>query len=193
MVRQFNPVESNIVDKDRLLMKSAFDITLKKTLNNCVKHLFILLALTTNYAIACPDIQGIWKSSKKETMEFTKEWESDSKRLEFYSQIFGLQIIEFKKDHFIIYEIPKKKISIEGKEYDWSSEREVIKYKVVGCNSKQVVIQYKLSDLDWIQTMNFVDENMYWEYTGSVYLPQSHTREFYKRITLPDEKTNGNR
>lgn len=111
-----------------------------------------------------------------------------TKKLKFYEQIFGVQRIEYFEDNFIIHEIPKYKIKIEGKEYDWSGEKEIVPYVSLGCTSNQVVIKYKISGSEWIQTLNFMNDDMHWVYTGSPNMQNYHTREFFKKVKLPKNK-----
>ena len=146
------------------------------------------MLLVSHGSLSCPELKGKWVSSKKETMDYTSKWiKLEEKRLEFYEQIFGVQLVEYLEEKYIIHEIPKYKITIEGKEYDWSGEKEIVPYTFLGCTSKQVAIEYELFGHEWIATFNFIDDDMYWIYTGSPNMENSHTREFFKRVKSPNK------
>lgn len=153
-----------------------------------MKKIALLLFFFSMSSFGCPELEGRWKSSKDKTMEFTQKWVNlEPKRLEFYSQIFGVQQIEYLEGKFIIDEIPRYKITIEGEEYDWGGEKEIVDYELLGCTSNQISIKFNLYNMEWIEVLNFINENMYWIYTGSQNMENGHTREYFERINPPNK------
>ncbi len=150
--------------------------------------ILLIVILFPCLAYACPDFYGEWASSKELTMSFNRRWANIEERaMSLLNQTTGTATVNYLQNELVLSDIPSRKITINGEQFDWNGTNQTVHYEVLGCTEKMVSIKYRLFDNDFIVTLNFQADDIYWVYSGHPELTENaHTREYFERGSSPD-------
>ena len=142
-----------------------------------------LLSIFTVPSYACPSLDGVWKSSLSMSRDFNiSRSKIEERTREFRDQIIGKSSVTYIDSvvNFTYKKIPE--IVIQGKKYPWDSFDITSAYEVLGCTENQLVMKWSAFDTNFITTLNFENDSVYWVYEG---MPNGtgndHTREYFVR------------
>ena len=145
--------------------------------------IIFLLSIFSVQSYACPSLDGVWKSSLSMSRDFniSRSLIEESTR-EFRDQIIGKSSVTYI-DSVVSFTFEKTpEIVIQGKIYPWDLSNITSAYEVLGCTENQMVMKWSAFDTDFITTLNFENDNVYWIYEG---MPNGtgndHTREYFVR------------
>jgi hypothetical protein len=149
-----------------------------------IKQLLIALSLLVPcIGYTCPTLDGTWTSSKEKFVEFNKRWANvESKAWNFMIQTQGIETIEFKASGNMIIDTPEVELVMGKNKIKRPSSKEQTTYKILGCNSNSIVLEYQRNGKTQISHLQFDNDNTYWEYMGKPGRSgNGHIREYYTR------------
>lgn len=144
--------------------------------------LFFLFVLT--FPAQAVSIEGKWRSSGDLTNSYNfKNAVLDEKQREFFSQLIGSMVVEFRDGVSTMY-LPTITVSISGEESEFEGFTEVEGYKVIASDKNTVVLETKDHEgSKLISTYHFVDDDTMWVYVAgqSDIFPEINIREYFVR------------
>ncbi|WP_111264978.1 hypothetical protein [Marilutibacter maris] len=148
--------------------------------------LAILLAGCSSTNTCDRSLEGIWKSDGQATMAFVRErTKLQPKTEDFLQALVGHMTMTFEGGELHL-KMPDIEVPISGQMSPFSGFEERKPYKVLFCSNSTIVwsARQPFGDTDEATTVNFVDPDTFWVYTGSAdpKMPDLHTREYFRRV-----------
>jgi hypothetical protein len=144
----------------------------------------LALVLAASNTHADERLLGKWKSSLPLTREFYLSHAIlTATQKQFVEQIFGDMVVEYR-ENIATSTSPNKKVTINGKTFDWEGGSESAAYEIIYSSPHQIVITRKLPNgAPYVATLNFVDNDTYWIYIGDTpFGSELNIREYFERI-----------
>ncbi len=142
---------------------------------------FIFLLGIFNQAIACPEIEGTWKSSAELSNRFNESYAILTDGIkELNSQIYGNSVMTFKSG-VVTLESLISQVTIDGETHEWDGSYEGT-YEILGCTEGSIVLKLKVENLEYLSLIQFNKENTMWIYNGYLFdTGNGHSREYFVR------------
>jgi hypothetical protein len=141
----------------------------------------IFLLMLCNICSACPNIEGVWKSSASLSNDFNDSYAIITEDASnFYKQLYGYSTLTIKKSSMSL-ESSVSKITINGKIRDWNGNY-TASHEILDCTDNAVSLKITMGEHQRLDIAQFVDEDTIWFYNGFVIdSGNGHTREYFVR------------
>lgn len=135
---------------------------------------------------AGPVFVGEWKSDRELTMQFVRERvRAEEKTYRFSEELYGRMTMSIGEDR-IRYLLPDFDVEVEGKPFRMTGFDETLPYRIIHESEKVIVAvgTEPVTGNETITIYNFIGRDLMWIYTGGAdkALPESHDREYFRRI-----------
>lgn len=145
--------------------------------------LLLLFVFGVPPATAGDRLSGKWRSSLDLSRNFYEQHAIlKPAQREFIEQLFGDLEVEYEAGK-VVTRSTSKKITIDGKEFDFHGATDESPYEVIFESGKKIVIK-TLENGHWVaSTLVFVSNNVYWVYVGEGdYGSDLNIREYFVRV-----------
>ena len=148
----------------------------------------LLMSLATP-AFGTPSLVGKWQSDRELTMEFIKEnVRLEDKTYRFLGDMMGRLTLTFTAEE-VRFSLPDWDVMIEGEERHMVGFSNETSYTVLYVNEHVIVVTgaEPVTGREIVTTYNFDSPDLMWIYTGGAgnALPNSHYREYFRRVPQP--------